>query len=66
VEYEAKRSSGRLGPVRAELIPAGTWAAWDRKRLEQTGGSPEQYKHPCLIGDIAFRESMAVTREVQS
>jgi hypothetical protein len=64
VEYAAKRESGRLGPVRAVLIPAGAWAAWDRNRLAQTGGSPEQYKHPCLIGDLKFRDSMTVLREV--
>ena len=46
------------------LIPAGTWAAWDRDRLASTGGSPEQYKHPCLIGDIKFRETMRVVGEV--
>jgi hypothetical protein len=65
VEYAAKRESGRLGPVRALLIPDGTWAAWDRSRLAATGGSPEQYKHPCLIGDIKFRDTMKVVREVQ-
>jgi hypothetical protein len=64
IEYAAKREGGRLGPVRAVLIPNGTWAAWDRSRLAQTGGSPEQYKHPCLIGDLKFRESMTVLREV--
>ncbi|HSQ58080.1 MAG TPA: GH3 auxin-responsive promoter family protein, partial [Gemmata sp.] len=64
IEYAAKREGGRLGPVRAELIPAGAWAAWDRARLAQTGGSPEQYKHPCLIGDMNFRETMQVVREV--
>jgi hypothetical protein len=66
VEYAAKRESGRLGPLRASLILAGTWAKWDRDRLVQTGGSPEQYKHPCLIGDLKFRESMPVVREVGS
>jgi hypothetical protein len=65
VEYAAKRESGRLGPVRAELIPAGTWAAWDRARLSNTGGSPEQYKHPCLIGDLGFRDTMQVLRETR-
>jgi hypothetical protein len=50
--------------VRALLVPAGTWAAWDRDRLAQTGGSPEQYKHPCLLGDLTFRETMRVLREV--
>lgn len=64
VEYAAKRESGRLGPVRAALIPAGTWAAWDRARLASTGGSPEQYKHPCLIGDTKFRDTMRVVKVV--
>lgn len=54
IEYAAKRESGRLGPVRVRLMPAGAWAAWDRARLAQTGGAAEQYKHPCLIGDIGF------------
>ena len=52
------------GPVRAVLIPAGSWAAWDRDRLAQTGGSPEQYKHPCLVGDLKFRDTMRAVREV--
>jgi hypothetical protein len=64
IEYAAKRESGRLGALRAAVIPAGTWAAWDRDRLANTGGSPEQYKHPCLIGDLKFRETMPVMREV--
>jgi len=64
VEYAAKRESGRLGPLRAAIIPGGTWVKWDRDRLAQTGGSPEQYKHPCLIGDLKFRETMSVVREV--
>jgi hypothetical protein len=64
VEYAAKRDSGRLGPLRAALIPAGTWAKWDRDRLAQTGGSPEQYKHPCLIGDVGFSDTIGVLRQV--
>jgi hypothetical protein len=56
--------SGRLGPVRAAVVPAGTWQKWDRDRLATTGGSPEQYKHPCLIGDLKFRDMMEVAREV--
>jgi hypothetical protein len=66
VEYAAKRDSGRLGPLRAELIPAGAWSEWDHNRLAQTGGSPEQYKHPCLIGDLGFKERMRVVREIDS
>ena len=64
IEYAAKREGGRLGPVRAFVLAAGTWAAWDRARVAKTGGSPEQYKHPCLIGDVNFRGSMTVIREV--
>ena len=64
IEYAAKREGNRLGPVRAVLLPVGTWAAWDRDRLAKTGGSPEQYKHPCLLGDLKFRDTMPVLREV--
>jgi len=64
VEYAAKRESGRLGALRASVVATGTWARWDRERLAQTGGSPEQYKHPCLIGDLKFRDTMSVLREV--
>jgi hypothetical protein len=64
IEYAAKREGNRLGPVRGLVLPAGTWTAWDAARLAKTGGSPEQYKHPALIGDMAFRESVPVLREV--
>jgi len=64
IEYEAKRGSARLAPVRIAVIPTGTWSKWDRERLARSGGSPEQYKRPCLIGDVKFRESMPVVREV--
>jgi hypothetical protein len=65
IEYAAKRASGRLGPLRAELLPPGTWADWDRRQLAQRGGAAEQYKHPCLIGDVGFRETMPVLQEVK-
>src|SRR5579884_2444192 len=59
IEYASKRASERLGPVRVELLPPGTWLRWDRDRLARTGGAAEQYKHPCLIGDLSFRETMS-------
>ena len=58
IEYEAKRSSGRLGTLLAHVLPSGFWANWDRERVAKTGGSPEQYKHPCLIGDVNFAQSI--------
>jgi len=64
VEYASKRDSRRLGPIRLELLPPGTWLLWDRQRLKKSGGTLEQYKHPCLIADPKFRESMQVEEEV--
>ena len=64
IEYRGKRDSLRLRPVRLELLPAGAWAQWDRQRLQRTGGTPEQYKHPCLINDMNFRATMPVEAEV--
>jgi hypothetical protein len=59
IEYASKRESLRLGTVRAQLLPAGTWQCWDRQRIERSGGTVEQYKHPCLIPDVNFRASLA-------
>jgi hypothetical protein len=55
IEYDAKRESERLGPLRLELVRDGFWAWWDRERLQRNGGTMEQYKHPCLINDLDFR-----------
>lgn len=65
IEYAAKRQSRRLGPPRLMVLEPGTWQRWDRERLLKSGGTPEQYKHPCLISDLAFRDSVVV-REVLS
>jgi hypothetical protein len=64
IEYDSKRDSRRLGPVRALLMPRGSWSVWDRQRLARTGGTAEQYKHPCLLPDTSFRQQMPVVREV--
>jgi hypothetical protein len=64
IEYASKRQSDRLGAVRLEILPPGTWQEWDHKRLGLMGGTLEQYKRPCLIGDISFRHSMPVQREI--
>ncbi len=64
VEYATKRESRRLGPVRLQMLPTGAWPQWDRARLARTGGSLEQYKHPCLIADPKFRETIAVEEEL--
>ena len=65
IEYAAKRDSRRLGSLRLALIPANTWQQWDRSRLARTGGTLEQYKHPCLIVDPKFREGITVLEEIR-
>jgi hypothetical protein len=64
VEYAAKRESLRLGPARLGLVAPGAWHEWDRQRLARTGGTLEQYKHPCLIADPKFRDTMPVEEEL--
>jgi hypothetical protein len=64
MEYAAKRESLRLGALRLEMLPTGTWHHWDRQRLARTGGTLEQYKHPCLIPDPKFRESVQIEEEL--
>jgi hypothetical protein len=63
IEYASKRSSQRLGPVQPQFLPPGAWLQWDRQRLLQTGGSLEQYKHPCLIPDLQFCKTMPILPE---
>ncbi|HEY7309400.1 MAG TPA: GH3 auxin-responsive promoter family protein [Gemmataceae bacterium] len=59
IEYDSKRESQRLGTVRLEVVRTGFWPQWDRQRLLKTGGTLEQYKHPCLINDLQFREHIS-------
>lgn len=65
IEYASKRETRRLGPMRLFILPAETWHQWDRQRLARTGGTLEQYKHPCLIPDPKFRDSISIEDEVQ-
>ncbi|MFO0808067.1 MAG: GH3 auxin-responsive promoter family protein [Gemmataceae bacterium] len=57
-EYRSKRSSHRLGPIRVEWLEPGAWDRWTAARRAKAGGPVEQYKHPCLIGDVGFREAI--------
>lgn len=51
-EYEEKRSTGRLGPMRVTRLKFGAWRRFAEQRQARLGGSVEQYKHPCLIPDL--------------
>jgi hypothetical protein len=64
IEYASKRESSRLGSIRLQLLGKSAWQKWDYQRLERSGGTLEQYKHPCLIADLTFRQSIAVEEEV--
>ncbi len=57
LEYESKRDTLRLGPIRPFRIPAGSWADFQRRRLSKSGGTVEQYKQPCLLSDLEAIES---------
>jgi hypothetical protein len=54
-EYASKCATGRLQPIIVREVPTGTWS---RMRHEKTGarGNFEEYKHPCLVGDLQFAE----------
>lgn len=54
-EYRDKRQSGRLGSIRAQILSAEHWHSFTSSRQSRSGGSPEQYKHPCLLPDPEFR-----------
>jgi hypothetical protein len=52
IEYAAKRRSGRLGPVRALLLPPGRLEERERQLLARRQGRLEQYKHQYLLTDV--------------
>ena len=53
-EYHDKRTSGRLGPIQCSVVDEDDWNKFRINRLKQSGGSEEQYKHPCLLPDPNF------------
>ena len=57
-EYRDKRASGRLAPIEFVPLPAGTWSGFAQRRRQKSGGSLEQYKHPCLVPDLEFSSKL--------
>ena len=51
VEYEGKRRTGRLGPIRTTVAPVGGFAR-DEARQIAACRAGEQYKHKDLVTDI--------------
>ncbi|MEZ6130478.1 MAG: GH3 auxin-responsive promoter family protein [Planctomycetaceae bacterium] len=58
-EYDEKRATQRLAAVRCEWLPETAWQTFAETRLAASGGSPEQYKHPCLLPDSKFERCFA-------
>ena len=52
IEYDAKRSGGRLGPVRPTPLPPGELAARQAQTLARTRSRLEQYKHRFLMTEV--------------
>jgi hypothetical protein len=57
-EYQEKRKTGRLQPLRWFPLPSGTWQRLAEYRLRTLGGAIEQYKHPCLVPDLNFSSKL--------
>jgi hypothetical protein len=52
VEYEGKRSSGRLGPIRPVALDPGTFDRAEADEIRRRAGRGEQYKHQYLLVDV--------------
>jgi hypothetical protein len=66
LEYENKRSTLRLGPIRIRRLRNGSWTDFQRRRLASTGGTVEQYKQPCLMADLAAIDTFPLADAVAS
>lgn len=52
LEYASKRSSGRLGPIGAVLLPGGTMQRIEAEMIAARHGRGEQYKHQYLLTEV--------------
>jgi hypothetical protein len=57
-EYASKCGSERLLPLQVREVPNGTWRALRFRHIGERGNF-EEYKHPCLVGDLAFVDRLA-------
>lgn len=58
-EYENRRATLRLDPIRIRRLPPGAWSDFQRRRLARSGGTVEQYKQPCLLADLEAIQGFA-------
>lgn len=64
-EYAEKRATGRLSPISCQPISDSAWKSLKNYRLTTSGGSVEQYKHPCLMPDPNFEQMFCVAAGIQ-
>jgi hypothetical protein len=57
-EYAEKCASGRLLPAQVREVPAGTWNNLRREKVGRRGNF-EEYKQPCLVGDLEFVDRLS-------
>ena len=65
IEYGEKRDTGRLQKISVIPLPDDAWKSFSRNRQQRSGGSAEQYKHPCLIPDPLFESVFLKTCGLQ-
>ena len=65
-EYENRRDTLRLGPIRVTRIARGSWSQFQRRRLSKSGGTVEQYKQPHLIPDLDVLGTFQVVEGIQT
>ncbi len=65
IEYDAKRASQRLGPIRAKVVADGAWLRYDMETIAERRRGLEQYKHKFLVGDVEFERRFAPVPPVQ-
>jgi len=63
LEYENRRETHRLGPVRLRRAAAGSWSDFQRRRLAKSGGTVEQYKQPHLTPDLQTLSTFTLAAE---
>jgi hypothetical protein len=56
VEYREKRETERLRTIDCIELDSAVWTQFTRFRTSRSGGSLEQYKHPCLLPDPQFQQ----------
>lgn len=52
IEYDSKRASNRLGPIRLNILSPGTLIEYESQQIRQRHGRAEQYKHKYLMTEI--------------